>query len=225
MLQTLIFDWDGTLHDTKALYGRAFRRGYAWLTEKSYAPKRDFTDAELSVYLGMSAPDMWNAFMPQLPQAVKKHVSALIGAAMTDEIRSGHASLYPGIHEILTSLRRQGYSLVFLSNCKHAYMETHRAYFALDQYFQGYFCCEDYDFVPKTEIFSSIAKRFPGDYCMIGDRAGDLEVALRHGFPGIGCAYGFGTAEELTGASLIAHSPSQLPELICRLNQTKQATG
>lgn len=221
MLRTLIFDWDGTLHDTKALYGRSFRRGYAWLTDQGYASARTCTDEELAAYLGMSAPDMWNAFMPQLPQPVKDQVSGLIGQAMTEEVQAGNAKLYPGAAETLEALRRQGYTLVFLSNCKRDYLRAHRAFFDLDRWFQGYFCCEDYGFAPKAEIFPCIARQFPGDFCVIGDRSSDLDTAEQHGLLSIGCAYGYGTAEELTGADLIAYSPKSLPQLVEQLRQAE----
>ncbi len=214
LLNTLIFDWDGTLHNTEALYGRAFRRAYSWLVAEGYAPERHYTDREVSVYLGMSAPVMWNTFMPQLPQAAKEHGSALIGAQMVAEIDAGNAVLYPGATEALTALRAAGYQLVFLSNCKHTYMEAHRRAFGLDRWFHGYYCCQDYDFRPKAGIFPEIRKRFPGGFCVIGDRASDLEVAAVHHLTSIGCAYGFGSPEELASADRIARSPEELPALI-----------
>lgn len=221
MLHTLIFDWDGTLHDTKALYGRAFRGGYQWLVENSYAPARYYSDEEVSVYLGMSAPVMWNTFMPQLPQAVKEQVSARIGASMVAEVEDGHAVLYPGALEVLDALKGRGFQLVFLSNCKRPYMEAHRRAFGLNRYFDGFYCCQDYGFAPKTEIFSHIAKQFPGPYCVIGDRASDLEVGTAHGLPSIACAYGFGTPAEWKAATLTAQAVTELPALVERLSRTE----
>ena len=214
MLNTLIFDWDGTLHNTEALYGRAFRKAYAWLAAEGYAPKRSYTDREVSIYLGMSAPEMWNTFMPELPQPVKDTCSSLIGQAMVEEIDAGKALLYPGAPDTLTALKEAGYRLVFLSNCKHAYMEAHRRAFGLDRWFDGFYCCQDYDFRPKVEIFPAIRDAFPAEFCVIGDRASDLETARVHGLASIGCAYGFGSPEELAGADRIARRVTELPGLI-----------
>lgn len=219
MLRTLIFDWDGTLHNTKSLYGRSFRKGYGWLVEQGYAPERQYSDEEVSIYLGMSAPDMWNHFMPHLPPAVKEQISGRIGAAMVEEVLAGYAILYPGALEVLNTLHVKGYQLVFLSNCKRAYMEAHKKVFQLDRYFHGFFCCQDYGFAPKTEIFRHIAAAFQGDYCVIGDRASDLAVGTEHSFPSIGCSYGFGTAEELSEASYIAQSVTDIPVLVEKLNR------
>ena len=79
---TLIFDWDGTLHNTLHLYGKAFRIAYRELVESGYAPPKYYSDEEMSQYLGMNAPDMWNAFMPELPQEVKKAASDQVGREM-----------------------------------------------------------------------------------------------------------------------------------------------
>jgi phosphoglycolate phosphatase len=211
---TLIFDWDGTLHNTKHLYGCAFRKAYHWLVESGYAPSHDYSDEDVSIYLGMNAPDMWNAFLPHLPQEIKMYCSDLVGREMVAAVRRRDAILYPGATETLTNLKALGYRMAILSNCKHAYLEAHRACFGLDQWFDGFYCCQDYDFAPKEVIFTDIRSAFPGRFLVIGDRASDLAVARIHHLPSIGCAYGFGTSEELADASAIANDVRELPEKI-----------
>lgn len=214
MNSTLIFDWDGTLHDTAHLYGCAFRSAYAWLVSEGYAQPRAYSDAEVSVYLGMTARDMWDTFMPRLPREVKEQASAIIGREMISAIRAGRATLYPGTEEMLEKLKRQGYRMVILSNCKHAYMEAHREMFRLDRWFAGFYCSGDFDFAPKEEIFPRIQQRFPGSFAVIGDRDTDFRAAATHHLPFVACAYGFGRPEEWEGADRIARDVSQLPALI-----------
>ena len=211
---TLIFDWDGTLHNTLHLYGKAFRIAYQELVEGGYAPPRYCSDEEMSQYLGMNAPDMWNAFMPNLPQEVKSAASNRVGREMVQLIEQGEAVLYDGVPAMLDQLQGQGHTMVFLSNCKHAYQEAHRRQFELDRWFSGYFCCEDYDFRPKEEIFPLISAQFPGPYLVIGDRASDFKVAQAHGLKSIGCGYGFGTQAELNMASIVVRSCRDIPYFI-----------
>ena len=47
---TLIFDYDGTLHNTAHLYGCAFRKSYQQLVKNGYAEKRYYSDKEMSKY-------------------------------------------------------------------------------------------------------------------------------------------------------------------------------
>ena len=212
---TLIFDYDGTLHNTLRLYGCAFRKAYALLVEKGYAPPRLYRDEEVSGYLGVSAPDMWADFMPELPEEVWQRASAIIGKEMIDGVLGGKAVLYDGVIPMLNDLQQQGFRLLILSNCRRAYMDAHRQALGLDRWFEGYFCAEEYGFIPKEDIFPILAKAFPDStYVMIGDRASDFRVGTVNGLKTIGCVYGFGTKEELTCCSAVIHSPKELPALL-----------
>ena len=208
----LVFDFDGTLHNTAHLYGCAFRKAYAWLVAEGQAPEREYTDEDLTKWLGVSAPDMWHRFMPQLEDRVWRKASSIIGQEMVRQITEGNALLYPGIPETLDRLKADGYTMVVLSNCRHGYMEAHRQYFDLDRWFAAYFCAEDYDFRPKEDIYREIAAAYPSESnIIIGDRDSDFKVGLIHGLPTIGCAYGFGTAEELAVCTEVINSPQELP--------------
>ncbi len=217
MVGTLIFDWDGTLHDTAHLYGDAFRKAYDWLVSEGYAKRRLYTDEELSKYLGMNAPDMWNRYMPELPQEIKQKSSDIIGRQMIEGIQSGKAVLYTGVQEMLTRLREQSFKMVVLSNCKHDYMQAHRTVFRLDRWFDDFYCCEDFDFAPKEEIFKHICNRYPKQFVVIGDRDSDFKVSKAHNLVSVECAYGFGTEEELKNADKLAYRPSEIPTCIKQL--------
>lgn len=202
MIKTLIFDYDGTLHDTARLYGKAFRKAYAYLVSEGKAPQREYTDEETSIYLGMSAPDMWEAFMPSLEQAYKQTASAMIGAEMDRLVEAGEAVLYEDCLDIMQALKEKGYQLVILSNCRHAYLEAHKKVFHLEKYFDGFYAAEDFGFAPKEEIFDVIQKQYPAEFAVIGDRASDLAVAVKHHLRSIACDYGFGEEAELRMAEM-----------------------
>ena len=109
---TILFDFDGTLHNTRRLYGQAFRCAYAMLVREGFAPEKTYTDEEVSIYLGMTAPDMWNTFMPSLPQEMKEKAGAVIGRELIEGIRRGEAVLYDGIRPALQVLKEQGHRLL-----------------------------------------------------------------------------------------------------------------
>ena len=54
---------------------------------------------------------------------------------------------------------------------------------------------------------------------MIGDRASDKQVSIVHQIPFLGCSYGYGTPEELSGATRLLQSPRELPAAIASLEQ------
>ena len=76
----LLFDYDGTLHDSSATYLPAFRKTLAWLEEHGYDVDREYSDEQIGYWLGFSAKDMWNSFAPELDDAVKETCSKMIGA-------------------------------------------------------------------------------------------------------------------------------------------------
>ncbi len=212
---TLVFDYDGTLHNTKHLYGCAFRTAYDMLVKEGHAPAHTYSDDDVSKYLGVNAPDMWNSFMPELPKDIMQRASMTIGREMISGIRSGKACLYEGIPEALDTLKSRGMRMFILSNCRNSYMEAHRGQLMLDRWFDDYFCAEEYGFIPKEDIFLSLKEKYPDtSYIMIGDRASDIKVGIAHGIKTIGCAYGFGTGEELAAADCVIASPNELPDII-----------
>ena len=217
MVKTVIFDWHGTLHNTKVLYGAAFRKGCAWLCENGYGGRCDYTDEEASEYIGFSAVEMWRLFRPDLPEEVTAVSSEIVAQAMVKDISAGKAILYPGALDVLSELKIDGYKLAFLSNCRISYMEAHKNYFDLEKYFDRMYNCEAFNWKSKVEIFKTLKKELPGEYIMVGDRLSDLEVAYTHGFKSIGCSYGFSFEGELDKADRIADDVRQIPLLVREL--------
>ena len=109
-MANLIFDYDGTLHESLYIYAPAFRLGYAQLVKKGLAPARDFSDTEISRWLGYSSKDMWESFMPELPQSEKDSCSKRIGDEMVRLTLAGKARLYPGTETTLRQLKAAGHS-------------------------------------------------------------------------------------------------------------------
>ncbi|MHB1154142.1 MAG: HAD family hydrolase [Eubacteriales bacterium] len=200
-MTNLIFDYDGTLHNSINIYAPAFRIAYAYLVSLGITKIRSFTDKEISKWLGFNSIDMWNAFMPDLHQDLKDECSNIICNKMLEFIRDGKSTLYPNALEVLLILKRMKYNLIFLSNCKRAYMEAHIEYFKLNNYFTRFYCTEDFGFSPKYEIFNTIKQNHDGGFIIIGDRIQDIQIAEKHNLKSIGCLYGYGNTEELKHAT------------------------
>jgi phosphoglycolate phosphatase len=129
-------------------------------------------------------------------------------------VRNGGAELFPHAKETLSELKQMGCKLIFLSNCRRRYWESHNAAFGLDRYFDYVYCAEDFDFIPKYEIFRRFRNNHEGDFIVIGDRFHDIETAVKNNLNSIGCAYGYGSEEELADADLIVQSVEEIPEAV-----------
>ena len=209
-IKTIFFDYDGTLHNSIKIYGPAFRKAYSHLVAKGLAEERDWSDEEVSCWLGFNPQEMWASFRPDLEERVRKECSAIIGEEMARLTQKGQAELYPGALDTLKYLKNRGYKLVFISNCKILYRDCHREFFGLEDYFEELACSEEYDFIPKHEILREIKAKYPGEMVIIGDRFQDIEAGKKNNLYTIGCGYGFSLAGELDEADLIIEDINDL---------------
>ncbi len=214
---TLFIDYDGTIHDSARLYEPAFRQVYGWLVDQGWALPQEFSDEFIDSWLGWKVRDMWEAFMPGLPERVWREASQRIGREMAHRLEAGEGVLFDGCEDALTELKQEGYDLVFLSNCGTAYRDVHRRMFGLDQWFSSYFCADDFPGLEKWEIYEKVHDRFAMPQAMIGDRAHDKEVSDHGGIPFIGCAWGYGKPEELDGAAAVATSWHDVPDAVSKV--------
>ncbi len=206
----LIFDFDGTLHNCIKIYAPAFRKAYQYLVDQKLASSRQWTEEEISQWIGYSSKEMWNKFMPKLSDQQKEKGSQLIGSEMLVALQSGLAQLYEGVPQMLAELKKQGYRLIFLSNCKTAYMSECQKAFSLTAYFADFYCTEQYSFAPKHQIYKNIFDKYGHKNIIIGDRYADMKIAKINQLPAIGCRYGFGSSQELKSATIIVDAPEQI---------------
>ena len=104
-IKTIFFDYDGTLHNSIPLYAPAFRKAYDFLVEKGHAKAKEWTDKEISYWLGFNPQDMWENFMPSLSMKLRETCSEIIGAEMKKLIEQEKPYLYEGALEILNILK------------------------------------------------------------------------------------------------------------------------
>lgn len=215
----LILDYDGTVHDSMAVYEPAFRRAMSEMEDLGWMKHREYTSDEIKYWIGYSAKEMWDLFQPDFSQEKKEFGSSLLGKYMKAAVDNGSARLYPNAREVLTRLHEK-YELYYLSNCKDAYLEANRRNFQLDQYYDVFHSSEEFGFIPKEEIFLKI--RIPGrKYIVVGDREADLRLAKKNNLPFIGCLYGFCTEGELDEADMLISDITELPDAVDKLDSRK----
>lgn len=212
-IKTIIFDWDGTLHQSMAIYYEAFLSAYRYLESHGYAPKRTFTESDVSSYLGKNPKEMWLSLLPELTDEIFKQASQIISDSMRISIEASKAKLYPRAIELLTYLKQKGYHLVYLSNSKIYYMEAMKQTFQLEQYFDAFYVSEMFDYLPKHQILESVKHTLSPNMVMIGDRDSDMLTGKYNKLFTIGCLYGYGQKEELLDADLLIQSLDELFQL------------
>jgi len=126
---------------------------------------------------------------------------------------------YPGIHQVLDTLKKQGYRL-FVATSKPettAIEILHK--FDLAHYFEV-ICGATFDTnrVHKADVIAYLLEQIgtPEDILMVGDTEFDVLGAAAHGIDTIGVSWGYGKVDamEKAGAIAIAHSMDELLQLI-----------
>lgn len=214
MIKTIIFDYDGTIHNTLRIYEPAFRKAYKWLVDKNLVEERTIDSSEIASWLGLNSKEMWDMFLPELAQTYKDEASAMIGAMMVKQIERHEALWYEGARDVLTKLKQAGYKLLILSNCKITYRKAHWKEFEMQRWFESFYDCESYGFRPKTEIVKQIANEFEGPYLVVGDRYHDFECAKSCGGRFAACLYGYGQMAEFEGADYLVNDIRDILEVV-----------
>lgn len=220
MKPLLVFDYDGTIHDTIRIYEDAFRACHHWLIAQGYALEESVPAERIRSWLGMNVHDMWNSFLPHLPEEIKAEAAKRIGDRMLSAIHNRQAKWYNGAKEVLDVFKQKDYPMILLSNCRIFYRQANWEVFSMEQWFQAFYDCESYGFRPKTEIIHEILPNHAGSCIVIGDRKADLDCARSCGSPFIGCLYGYSSPGELDGADALAVSILDLPQSVEQITAT-----
>lgn len=216
---TIFFDYDGTLHETMRIYSPALRKAIAWLESEGYLEHASYSDEWISRWLGWTTKDMWTTFAPQLADEVWTKAASIVGEQMDSLTAAGKGALFNGVPETLQNLKNDGYTIAFLSNCRTAYRDAHRAAYGLDRWIDCYHCAQDYPGLAKWEIYQRVAgdAGHPLPHVMVGDRFHDIEVGTKAYLGTIGCRYGYGEPGELDAATLCVDNPCQIPQAVKEL--------
>lgn len=210
----LLFDYDGTLHDSLAIYAPAVQAAYDTLVAKGYAAPKTWPRETIRQWIGLTPQEMWDRFQPNLPREEQLARSTQVGEEMLALIGQGRAQLYPGVPQVLDRLKGMGLRLLLLSNCPAAYLQAHKACFGLERWFDGLYCGEEFQYRPKHEILPILRMKWQGTFLVIGDREQDVEMARRNHVPAVGCLYSYGSREELARADQLIQNVEELPALV-----------
>ncbi|PKM51193.1 MAG: HAD family hydrolase [Firmicutes bacterium HGW-Firmicutes-7] len=201
-IKTIFMDYDGTIHDSITIYAPAFNIAYKYLVNEGLADEKEWTNKEVSYWLGLSSKEMWEQFMPHIDEEMRKKASEIIGQELIKQIKLGKAKLFDGAIETLQYLKAKGYKLIFLSNCNSYYKEIHKSIFGLDRYFTELIGAQEFNYIPKSSILELVMQKYEPDMCIVGDRVQDINAGRMNGLKTFGCLYGYGLQNELEDADI-----------------------
>ena len=189
--ETLIFDIDGTLWDSRALVAEGYN-----IQLRSEGLDRLCIDAEtLRPLFGKVMTEIADSIFPNI---LPPERYALMERCMDTENRylfENECRIgYPRVKETLAALSEK-HRLFIVSNSQCGYPELCIEKLGLGDYIEGHMCFGDTGTSKGQTIRTLIAKHHIGSCIYIGDTQGDLEACKEAGIPFIFCTYGLGSAD------------------------------
>ena len=189
--ESLIFDIDGTLWDSRALVAEGYN---IQLTQEGLS-HLCITAEDLKPLFGKVMTEIADVILATIPEE-KRY--ALMERCMETEnkyLQDNPCQIgYPGITETIAELSKH-YRLFIVSNSQCGYPELCMEKLGLTPYMEGHMCFGDTGTSKGKTIRTLMEKHSIGSCAYVGDTQGDYEATVEAGIPFIWCSYGFGTPE------------------------------
>ena len=190
--ESLIFDIDGTLWDSRALVAEGYN-----IQLRSEGLDHLCTDAEtLKSLFGKVMSEIGDVLFASIPVPERYDLMERCMATENRYLEENECRIgYPGVKETLTELAKK-YRLFIVSNSQCGYPELCIGKLGLGELFEGHMCFGDTGTCKGETIKRLMEKHGITSACSIGDPQGDADAAALAGIPFVFCRYGFGTVKK-----------------------------
>ena len=189
--ESLIFDIDGTLWDSRALVAKGYNEQL-----KEEGLERFFVDVDLlKTLFGKVMTEIADAVFAELPQEERY---PLLERCMEREGKILHEDEckigYPKVKETMEELVKK-HRLFIVSNSQCGYPELCMEKMGLGHLITAHMCFGDTGTCKGETIKRIMAENQITSACYIGDTQGDMEAADLAEIPFVYCSFGFGNPD------------------------------
>ena len=189
--ESLIFDIDGTLWDSRALVAE----GYNIQLKAEGLDHLCVTAEDLKPLFGKVMTEIADAMLASVPESERYDLMDRCMKTENDYLFENECNIgYPKIKETMAELSRN-HRLFIVSNAQCGYPELCIDKLGLNEYIQGHMCFGDTGTSKGKTIRTLMAKHGIENCIYIGDTQGDYEATVEADIPFLWCTYGFGTPE------------------------------
>ena len=187
--ESLIFDIDGTLWDSRALVAE----GYNIQLKAEGLPHLCVTAEDLKPLFGKVMTEIADVILASIDPKERYGLMERCMATENEYLHNNECKIgYPGILETIRELAKT-YRLFIVSNSQCGYPELCISKLGLTDYIQGHMCFGDTG-TSKGKTIRTLMEKYGIENCAyIGDTQGDYEATVEADVPFIWAAYGFGT--------------------------------
>lgn len=182
--QLVVFDVDGTLHDTFRWWAPIIRAGL-----QKYAAAQGLVidlpdDATAEAVVGMRDAGVWAPFLPPSHKDRWLELRGVVLPMEVEELHRGIDYMFEGVRDLLRHLRNLGVKTALASNCRSVYMAAIQHGQGLAELTDWQFCLDSPGVQHKTDmLLSAQAVAGATRVVMVGDREPDHEAARKLGWP------------------------------------------
>ena len=191
--ELIIFDWDGTLMDSEQVIVYCMQGA---ITDMGLEPR---TDSEVSNIIGLGLIEAATALYPGSDTAFAEDLANHYRKHWYQQ-QQGDEDLFPGIIELLYSLREHGVKLAIATGKSRRGLNHILQKIELEHFFDATRCADETRSKPHPQMLLEILEelQLPASAAlMVGDTEYDLEMATRAGMASLAVCYGVHAAERL----------------------------
>ena len=193
-MNTLIFDWDGTLADSIDNIVTAMQRAAMDLSLPVCTPR------QVRDIIGLALPDAVAVLYPEIedPRLVQGVIDAYTDNYLQLELEP--SSLFGGVHAALDTLRVEGFHLAVATGKTRRGLDRMLATHGLESYFDVTRCADETAGKPHPRMIEEILGELrvsSADACMVGDSEFDIIMGHNAGVRPVAVTYGAMTQQQL----------------------------
>ena len=212
--KVIIFDFDGTLCDTRSNIIIAFRATMEHLG-------LDMRDEETcGATIGLTLRDGFKSMYPDFDDAKIDYCVETYRQIFAERRKELMPDLFPGVKETLEALRKRGHRMTIATSRLTDSLMLFMRHHGIDHYFEyavGSDSVTHHKPHPEPALKTLAALNIaPSEAIMVGDMPVDIAMAHNAGIRAIGVDYGNATREELEAAEAdwIVDSITKIREII-----------
>ncbi|WP_068775011.1 HAD hydrolase-like protein [Paenibacillus sp. FJAT-26967] len=214
MVQSIIFDMDGTLFQTDKILEVSLEDTFNYLRSLNKWDQETPIDKYREI-MGVPLPKVWEALLPDHTIEIREQTDAYFLNRLIRNIKSGKGALYPHVKEIFSYLKENHCSIYIASNGLTEYLKAIVNYYDLDNLVTETFSIQQIQSLNKSDLVLSIIKKYDITHgAVVGDRLSDINAAKDNGLVAIGCKFDFAQEEELAQADIVIDDLIELKAIV-----------
>ena len=210
----IIFDFDGTLGDTRRNIVTTMQMTIAEL----HLPNR--SEEECAATIGLPLAGCFRTLFPDIQDELVFHCAETYRRLFNENMKTIQPQAFPGVVETLSLLHQKGFTLTIASSRSHNSLTELTRNMGIADYISYLLGADDVkEAKPKPEpVLKTLADMHfdAGGTLVVGDMAVDILMGANAGTKTCGVTWGNGTREELenAGANFIIDRIEDLIEIV-----------